>query len=124
MKTEIYKPKPGKPARSCRSIVGDCLEKAGLKIPHGGRAIIDCSITPKIGDLVHCNNKICTINGFIKQVREFNGETVIVGTAYMDEKRDYTFEASEIYGVVTEVFCELWNKQVYCRKEDNSIKEE
>lgn len=115
MKTDIYKMKPNEPARRLRSIYGDCLEKAGLNIPHGGYAIIDCSITPKIGDLVHCNNALATINGFIKQVKEIKGDTVIVGTAYMDDNKDFTFEASEIYGVVTEAFCRLWNKQVYCR---------
>ena len=115
MKTNIYGVEPNKPARSLRSICGECLEKAGLNIPYGGYAIIDCSITPQIGDLVHCNDALCTINGFIKQVKEIKGDTVIVGTAYMDDRKDYTFEASEIYGVVTEAFCKLWHKQVYCR---------
>lgn len=115
MKTRIYTKEDRKIFREMRSIYGDCLEKAGLKIPHEGYAIIDSSITPKVGDIVHCNNSLCTINGFIKQVKEFKGDTVIVGTAYIDESKDFTFEASEIYGVVTEVFCKLWNKQVYCR---------
>ena len=115
MKTYIYTPKEDKPHRELRSIVGDCLEGAGLEIPHGGYAVIDCSISPKVGDLVHCNDAIITINGFIKQVKEIKNDTVIVGTAYMDESKDYTFEASEIYGVVTEVFCKVWKKQVYCR---------
>lgn len=48
-------------------------------------------------------------------IRTGKGDTVIVGTSYIDESKDFTFEASEIYGVVTEVFCKLWNKQVYCR---------
>lgn len=112
MKTEIYTPNK-RQARRLESICGDCLEKAGLHIPHGGYAIIDCSISPKVGDLVHCDNRFGTIHGFIKQVKGFRGETVIVGTAYEDESKDYTFEASVIYGVVTEAFCKLWGKQVY-----------
>jgi len=115
MKTMIYKKEDRKPCREMRSICGECLEKAGLHIPHGGYAIIDCSIYPEVGDLVHCNNALVTINGYIKQVKEFKGDTVIVGTAYMDESKDFIFPASEIYGVVTEVFCKLWSKQVYCR---------
>jgi hypothetical protein len=115
LKTRIYTKEDSKIFRKMRTIYGDCLEKVGLKIPHEGYAIIDCSITPKVGDIVHCNNSLGTVNGFIKQVKEFKGDTVIVGTAYIDESKDFTFEASEIYGVVTEVFCKLWKKQVYCR---------
>ena len=122
MKTNIYVATPNKPSRSLYTIRGDCLERAGLKIPYGGYAIIDCSIVPEVGDFVHCNNAYGSISGFIKQIKEFKGETVIVGTSYIDESKDFTFEASEIYGVVTEVFCKLWNKQIYCR--DNLIKEE
>lgn len=117
MKTRIYTPSDNhKGARSLHHIRGDCLERAGLRIPHGALAIIDCSITPQIGDLVHCDNEFGTIHGYIKQVKEFRGETIIVGTAYEDESRDYTFEASVIYGVLTEAFCGLWRKQVYCRQ--------
>ena len=100
------------------SICGECLERAGLKMPHGARGIIDCSIVPRVGDLVHCDNNFGTIHGFVKQVKEFRGDTVIVGTAYEDESRDYTFEASVIYGVLTEAFCYLWGEQVYCRSQD------
>ena len=115
MKTRIYKPKPNEPTRTLHPIRGDCLERAGLKIPHGANAIIDRSITPEVGDLVHCDNELGTIHGFIKQVKEIRGDTVIVGTAYIDESKDFTFEASSIFGVVTEAFCKLWGKQVYCR---------
>ena len=115
MKTDIYTPNENRPTRQLQNIYGDCLEKAGLKIPHEAYAIIDCSISPKVGDLVWCDNYLGTIYGFIKQVKEFKGDTVIVGTAYEDESRDFTFEASVIYGVVTEAFCKLWHKQVYCR---------
>ena len=101
--------------RRLLSIAGDCLERAGLKIPRGAMAIIDCSISPKVGDLVHCDNRLGTIHGFIKQVKEFREGAAIVGTRYEDESRDYTFEASVIYGVVTEAFDKLSGKQVYCR---------
>jgi hypothetical protein len=116
MKTRIYTPTADKPSRELCSIYGDCLEKAGLRIPNRGQAIIDCSISPKVGDLVHCDNHLGTIHGFIKQVKEIKDEVIIVGTAYADESRDYTFEASVIYGVVTEVFDKVFGKQVYCRQ--------
>lgn len=115
METRIYVPSEKRPPRKMHYIKGDCLEKAGLKIPHGANAIIDCSITPRVGDLVHCDNEIGTISGFIKQVKEFRGDTVIVGTAYEDESRNFTFEASVIFGVLTEAYCKVWGKQVYCR---------
>lgn len=115
MKTEIYTPNETRPPRRLAPIVGECLERAGLRIPSGANAIIDCSIVPKVGDLVHCDNRFGTIHGFIKQVKEFKGDTVIVGTAYEDESRDYTFEAFVIYGVVTEVFDKLFGKRVYYR---------
>lgn len=117
MKTRIYTPKQNKPCRELHPIKGECLEKVGLKIPHGAFAIIDCSISPQVGDLEHCDNAFGTIHGFIKQVKEIKGDTVIVGTSYIDESKDFTFEASVIYGVVTEAFCKLWNKQVYCRQD-------
>lgn len=71
----------------------------------------------KIGDLVHCDNCIGTVSGFIKQIKEFRDDFVIVGTSYMDERKDFTFEAYTIYGVVTEAFCKLSGKRVYCRNE-------
>ena len=80
--------------RRLLSIAGNCLERAGLRIPRGANAIIDCGISPKVGDLVYCDNRLGTIHGFIKQVKEFRGDTAIVGTRYEDESRDYTFEAS------------------------------
>lgn len=119
MKTRIYTPNRGQ-VRQLKSIKGDCLEKAGLRIPHGGWAIIDCSISPTVGDLVYCDNEFGTIHGFIKQVKEFRENTVIVGTAYEDESKDYTFEASVIYGVVTEAFCKLFGRQVYNRVEETN----
>lgn len=126
MITRIYTPDGRRTPRTLHRINGDCLEKAGLHMPHGAYAIVDCSISPKVGDLVHCDNHLGTIHGFIKQVKEFRGDTVIVGTQYEDESRDYTFEASVIYGVVTEAFCKLWCKQVYCRdsKFDKQRKED
>lgn len=86
------------------SIHGDCLEKIGVKNKGGGFAVIDRCATPKVGDLVHCKKIAATLNSYIKQVKEINGDSIIVGTAYLDETRDFTFEAAEIIGVVIETY--------------------
>lgn len=117
MKTDIYTPERRKSPRKAEYIFGECLEKAGLIIPHGAIAIVDCSITPRVGDLVHCDNYLGTCQGMIKQIKEFGDDFVIVGTSYMDESKDITFEAYTIYGVITEAFDKLSGKRVYYRDE-------
>ena len=117
MKTDIYTPDRRKSPRKMEYIYGQCLEKAGLIIPRGAIAIVDCSITPKVGDLVHCDNYLGTCHGFIKQIKEFGDDFVIVGTSYLDESKDFKFEAYTIYGVITEAFDKLSGKRVYCRDE-------
>lgn len=114
--TRIYTPKDRTGARMCTRICGDCLEKAGLHIPNEAIAIIDCSCEIKVGDFVICTRGAGALNKYCKQVKEI-GETIIVGTAYTDKSLDYTFEAAEIYGVVTEAFDKLWHNQVYSRAE-------
>lgn len=117
MTTRIYTPTDKKRGARClEDIQGDCLENAGLVIPHGGRAIVDCTCEVKVGDLVHCDNVFGTIHGFIKQVKEI-GDTIIVGTNYLDPNRNFSFEASVIYGVVTEVFDKFNGRQIYRRDE-------
>lgn len=106
-----------KKRNSFEHISGDCLEKAGLHIPHGGYAIIRQGLDIRVGDLVHCAKVTGALNTCIKQVKEITDSTYIVGTAYIDPTRDFTFEAAEIYGVVTEVFDQVWHKQVYAREE-------
>ena len=81
-------------------VSGDCLEAIG--VPNGGIAIIDCNADANEGDVVWCNNWRGVLGGFIKQVVKL-GKDIIVGTAYKDEARNFTFEASEIYGVVTHI---------------------
>ena len=80
-------------------IYGKCLEGAGLIIPNKAVAVIDKNATPRVGDLVHCNDAIITINGYIKQVLEL-GEVIKVGTCYKDKSKDFSFDALEMYGVV------------------------
>lgn len=98
-----------------RSVKGDCLEGVGLRIPHGGQAVIRAGLDIRVGDLVHCSKLPGACGGFIKQVKDITDGVYTVGTAYLDPSRDFTFEAADIYGVVTEVFDSLWGTRVYCR---------
>ena len=83
-------------------IGGDCLEEAG--VPDRGRALINCQIEPKVGDLIWCDNYMGTIHGYIKQVKSINGDEMIVQTRYKDKSKDFEFYASAVYGVVEMVF--------------------
>lgn len=90
-----------------RGTVGDCLEGAG--IPNRGRAVINRAIKPEIGDIVWCDNQFGTVNGYIKQVKFFDGEKMVVGTNYTDKSKDYEFYCHAFYGVVEMVFDVLGN---------------
>lgn len=94
---------------------GDCLEEVG--VPSRGRALVNRTIKPKVGDLVWCNNAYCFINGFIKQVKSFDGEMMIVQTRYTDKSKDFEFHVCEFYGVVEMVF-DLAGNLRYRRAED------
>lgn len=114
--TIICKSKTASKRHTIEPIYGDCLERAGLHIPHGGMAIIRQGLKIKVGDLVHCSRILGEIPGMIKQVQSIVDGTITVGSAYLDRTRDFTFEAVEIYGVVTEVFDKVWHSRVYDRK--------
>lgn len=83
-------------------IGGDCLEEVG--VPDKGRALINCQIEPKVGDLVWCDNCFGTIHGYLKQVKSIDGDEMIVQTRYRDKSRDFEFYAGVVYGVVEMVF--------------------
>lgn len=96
-------------------ISGDCLEGAGLYIPHGGYAIMDKDAEYKIGDLVHCNKISGQISGYLKQLKSIKQDCAIVTTNYTDESRNFEFEPEELLGVVTEVYSKLTGKLIYKR---------
>lgn len=85
-----------------KSTSGNCLEEVG--VPGRGQAVINRTIKPKVGDLVWCNNELCTIGGFLKQVKSFDGEEMIVQTRYKDHSKNYSFYCFEFYGVVELLF--------------------
>lgn len=94
---------------------GSCLEEVG--IPNRGKAVINRTIKPKVGDIVWCNNEICAIGGYLKQVKSFNGEEMIVTTRYKDHSKDFSFYVFEFYGVVEMVFDGMGN--LCYRRADN-----
>lgn len=114
-KVRWCKPRLRKHDYRLEAIAGICLEKLG--IPSKGRAVINCTAKPVVGDLVHCNDEFCPIGGFIKQVKEIDGEYIKVGTQYLDESKDFDFYCFEFYGVVEMVFDPLGNI-VYRRATD------
>lgn len=107
--------RPPKKRFTLREIYGDCLERVGVKNRGGGYAIIDANATVRVGDLVHCSRITGQINTYIKQVKAINGDSVIVGTAYLDESRDFTFEAAEIFGTVIETYSKCDHYREYIR---------
>lgn len=110
---------PGK--RFCLLPVhGDCLEKLGVRNVGGGFAVIDCNATPKVGDIVHCLKGAANITSYLKQVKRIEGDSVIVGTAYLDETKDYEFEASEILGVVLETYGKTFGWREYERPKEKA----
>lgn len=115
--------RPPKKRFSLKPIYGNCLEKLGVKNEGGGFAIIDANATVRVGDLVHCSKVLGQIGGYIKQVKEINGDSVIVGTAYFDETKDFTFEAAEIFGTVIETYGKLSHWREYVRPTHSRKKE-
>lgn len=113
--TYIYHEKNQKKRFHIRQIYGNCLEKVGVRNVGGGYAIIDHNAKAKVGDLVHCLRGIDNISGYIKQVKRIEGDTYIVGTAYLDESKDFEFEASEILGVVIETYGKAFGFREYVR---------
>lgn len=100
--------------QTLKSIYGDCLEGAGIIIPHRGMAVVDHTIRPEVGDIVICRKHRAANSAYCKQVKSI-GETVVVGTCYLDKSKDFTFEAEAICGVVVQVFDCLCGKTVYKR---------
>lgn len=113
--THFVKERPPEKRFVLRQIHGNCLEKLGVKNVGGGYAIIDQNIKPEVGDLVHCLLNGANVGSYIKQVKEIKGDTVIVGTAYLDESKDFTAEADEILGVVLETYGKTWGYREYVR---------
>ena len=105
--------------RTC-SIYGDCLKQIG--IPDKGKAVFDLSREIRVGDVVHCSKNAGTLNTYMKQVRRFEGEVIIVGTCYEDSEKDFEFEAAEIMGVCIKVMDEernvVWEAAEHGEKED------
>lgn len=101
-----------------KSTSDNCLEEVG--VPSRGQAVINRTIKPKVGDLVWCNNELCTIGGFLKQVKSFDGEEMMVQTRYIDHSKNYSFYCFEFYGVVEMVF-DTFGDLRYLRSENKEL---
>lgn len=114
MTSVYYEKRKGK--RFCiRQIHGICLEKLGIRNEGGGYAIVDKCATPKVGDVVICIRGGANLSPYCKQIKRIEGDSYIVGTAYLDESKDFEFEASEIVGVVLETYGKRWGYRKYVR---------
>ena len=92
---------------------GTCLEKLGLS--GKGHAIIFQTAKIKVGDVVYCSRTAGQIGGYLKQVKEINGDSIIVGTACFDDAKNFQFEAAEIFGVVLETYDSFFGHREYKR---------
>lgn len=99
---------------------GECLVGAGL--PEKSTLIINCTgVDPRPGDLVWVDNSIGTIHGFIKQVKSFENNQLLVTTNYEDPSRNFEFYATTYFGVVEFAF-DILGDLCYKRKEQNNDK--
>ena len=79
---------------------GDCLEALG--IPDGGTLTYDRDLTPRVLDLVVCEDPQSSLQPYFKQLLR-TGEDKIVTTCYKDRSRNFAMRTPSITGVVTEV---------------------
>lgn len=114
METVLSKIKEKSKRFRIKEVYGDCLQAVGVK-SYNSLAIIDGFTTPKIGDIVHCAPPGVNISSYLKQIKDIKDGVYIVGTAYLDSSRDYTFEAGEIYGVVIETYGKISGYREYVR---------
>lgn len=86
-----------------KPIEGDCLEALGVPSKNC-RAVINRTIPPVIGDLVWCRRKRDSLTSYIKKVKSYEKDRLIVETAYADSHKDFEFFAPFLLGVVEYVF--------------------
>ena len=113
-KTIFCKAKSEERRFETHSFYGDCLERIGIPAS-GGKVKIDRLREVKVGDIVHCTKYAGTQSSYLKRVIDI-GETVLVGTCYLDQSRDFSFKAAEIFGVAISATnkegVEVWNAQI------------
>lgn len=98
-----------------RRIFGDCLEAEG--IPSSGIVKLEHGTEVHVGDIVHCTKYAGMISSYLKKVLEIKNGLIIVGTAYVNPEKDFSFPAAEILGVAVEVMDD--NRNVVWRRSDH-----
>lgn len=115
MKTKIFKPGEldGK-TTNLESVYGNCLKALNIELSHGGWVVINRCIIPRGDDLVRCTRMPGTLP-YIMKVQKIDDKTVIVDSCYGNSQLDFSFEAAEIYGVVTHIFDKQSGTELYRR---------
>ena len=120
MKAKIFKPgELDNKSTKLESVYGNCLKALNIDLTPGGWAVINRTLTIREGDLVRCTRMPGTLP-YIMKVQKVDDETVIVDSCYGNSQLDFSFEAAEIYGVVTHIFDKQSGTELYRRLKVNS----
>lgn len=115
MQTKILKPSEldGKTTK-LESVYGNCLKALNIDLIHSGWVVINRTLAIREGDLVQCTRMPGTLP-YIMKVQKIYDETVVVDSCYGNNQLDFSFEAAEIYGVVTHIFDKQSGTELYRR---------
>lgn len=119
MKTKIFKPSElDSKSTKLESVYGNCLKALNIDLIHGGWAVINRTLAMREGDLVQCTRMPGTLP-YIMKVQKIDDKTV-VDSCYGNSQLDFSFEAAEIYGVITHIFDKQSGTELYRRLKVNS----
>jgi len=79
---------------------GDCL--AGRGVPDAGTVLYDRDLTPRVLDLVICEDPLSSLHPYLKLLLS-TGPDKIVTTCYLDRLQNFAFRTPGITGVVVEI---------------------
>ena len=115
MKTKIFKPSElDNKSTKLESAYGNCLKALNIELPHGGWIVINRTLAIREYDLVRCTRMPGTLP-YIMKVQKIDDETIVVDSCYGNNQLDFSFEAAEIYGVVTHIFDKQSGIELYRR---------
>lgn len=119
MQTKILKPSElDNKSTKLESVYGNCLKFLNIDLIHGGWVVINRTLAIREGDLVQCARMQGTLP-YIMKVQKIDDETIIADSCYGNSQQDFSFEAAEIYGVVTHIFDKQSGIELYRRPKLN-----
>lgn len=119
MQTKILKPSElDDKTTKLESVYGNHLKALNIDLIHGGWVVINRILATREGDLVQCTRMPGTLP-YIMKVQKIYDETVVVDSCYGNSQLDFSFEAAEIYGVVTHIFDKQSGTELYRRPKLN-----